>query len=180
MGKIIEFKDLNFEYSENIFFENFNMSINENDIVSLIGPSASGKTTLLKMLCHKLPNDACYYKGKCFKDIPVETLKKEIVVVFDLPVKENNIKNAILHYIKTLNLSDEFIEKQYEKIKKSFQLDELEGKQVSELSFRELYLIKILRYLIIEPSFLAIDSIFSLLDETNKKELIKYKSKKSM
>lgn len=174
MNKIIEFKDLNFEYSENIFFENFNMAINERDIVSLIGPSQSGKTTLLEMLCHKLPNNNCYYEGKCFKDLETELLRRKIIVIFDLPIKQENVKDELLYHIKKLNITDNEIKEKYEKLKKFFGLEFLENEPISKLSFRDLYLIKILRYLIFEPAFVAIDCIFSLLSSVNKRKVIDF------
>ena len=63
MGTIIEFRNTNFGYDNTNAFNDFNMQINDGDIVTLIGPGGSGKTTLLKMLCHKLPNNTCYYKS---------------------------------------------------------------------------------------------------------------------
>ena len=174
MEKIIEFKDLNFEFNDDTFFENFNMTIYKNDIVSLIGPSASGKTTLLKMLCHQLPNTNCYYNEQNFKDIAIETLKKEIIVVFDKPIKEENIKSELLYFIRKLNLSEDEINQKYNKIKEFFNLEELEETPIFELSCRDIYLLKILRYLIIEPKLIAIDCIFSLLSQEYKKLLIEY------
>ena len=174
MEKIIEFKNLNFEYSEEAFFEDFNMSINEKDIISLIGPSKSGKTTLLKMLCHKLPNDNCYYKGKCFKDFITDDLRSKIVVIFDKVTTEKTVKEELLKNFRWLNISSEEINQKYEKIIKAFNLEDLENKNISELSFREINLIKILRYLIIEPTFVAMDCIFSLLTDDNKRKLIDY------
>lgn len=174
MEKILEFKDLNFEYNDDLFFEDFNMSINEKDIISLIGPSKSGKTTLLKMLCHKLPNESCYYKGECFKDIPTDILRKEIVVVFDKQINEYTVKDELLQNLYKLNLSTEEINEKYTQIKDFFDLESIENKQISELSYKDIYLIKILRYLIIVPSIIAIDCIFSLLSESNKRKLIDF------
>lgn len=174
MEKIIEFKNLNFEYDEDAFFENFNMAINEQDIVSLIGPTSSGKTTLLKMLCHKLPNTECYYYGKNLSEIPIDTLRKKIIVIFDAPMHEIEAKQEILYYIKKLNITDEEIEKKYEKITATFDINKIGNTPISKLSYREICLIKILRYLIIEPTFLAIDCLFSYLTTTDKEALINY------
>ena len=173
MGKIIEIKNLNYEYGD-LAFESFNMSINEGDIVSLIGPSLSGKTTLLKMLCHKLPNEWCYFKGNSFKDISVNTLKREIVVVLDTKLNEYSVKLELLHYISQLDFSEKVIDEKYNKIITYFGLEMIENKPILELSYRDKVLIRILSYLIIEPSFLAIDCVFSLLSNTNKKRLIEY------
>ena len=62
MEKLIEFKKLYFAYDKDHAFEDFSMDINSKDIVTLIGTPASGKTTLLKLLCNRLPNEGLYYK----------------------------------------------------------------------------------------------------------------------
>ena len=174
MEKIIEFKNFNFEYNEDSFFENFNMAIDENDIISLVGPAASGKTTLLKILCHQLPNKECYYYGRSLSEIPIEILRKKIVVVFDKTIKESNVKSALLYYVQKLNLPEEEITTRYDKIIDTFDLNEIEKVPISELSYRDIYLIKILRYLIMQPAFLAIDCLFSYLTPSHKKALIDY------
>lgn len=174
MEKIIEFRNLNFEYDEDAFFEDFNLSISAKDIISLIGPAKSGKTTLLKMLCHKLPNDACYYKEESFQNIPSNILKKELVVVFDNPISEPDVKTALFTNLQKLDFTEDEMNIKYDKIKQFFSLDTIENKKIGELSYRDLYLIKILRYLIIEPRFIAIDCIFSILSPSNKRKVIDF------
>lgn len=174
MGKIIEFKNTNFAYNAASAFDDFNMSINEGDIVTLIGPSGSGKTTLLNMLCHKLPNDSCFYKGENFQSVSVEVLKREVVIVFDTPIKYDNVEKEIKRFLVMLGVGEEEIEKRYAKVKKMFNLENIEKDDIETLSYSDKYLVKILRYVIINPSFLAIDSIFSNLSDKNKEKLIKY------
>lgn len=180
MGKIIEFKDTNFGYNSTSSFTDFNMSINEGDIVSLIGPSGSGKTTLLKMLCHQLPNDTCFYKGDSFPTVNIEILKREVVIVFDHPVKYSNIEQEIKRYLVLLGVSSEEINKRYEKVRKMFNLESIEKDDFETLPTTAQYLVKILRYLIINPSFIAIDSIYANLSKTDKTNIIKYVKENKM
>lgn len=47
---MIELKEVNKRYNENIIFDNFSLNINDNEITTILGPSGCGKTTLLRMI----------------------------------------------------------------------------------------------------------------------------------
>jgi ABC-type bacteriocin/lantibiotic exporter with double-glycine peptidase domain len=48
---IVEFKNVSFGYSEDTLLKNINLSIKRGSKVAIIGESASGKSTLLKLIC---------------------------------------------------------------------------------------------------------------------------------
>ena len=51
MSSIIEFKDISKHYSDSDFsIDNFNLSVEKGDFVTMIGGSGCGKTTILKMI----------------------------------------------------------------------------------------------------------------------------------
>ncbi|KGQ20468.1 ABC transporter ATP-binding protein [Lysobacter dokdonensis DS-58] len=52
--KVIEAKDVDFEYGERVLVRDFSTTILRGDRVGLIGPNGSGKTTLLKLLLGQL------------------------------------------------------------------------------------------------------------------------------
>lgn len=174
MENIIEFKNTNFAYNNVNSFNDFNMEIATGDIVTLIGPSGSGKTTLLKMLCHQLPNDTCYYKGVKFSSCEVELLKKEVVVIFDTAFNCKTAKEEIIQYLYKLGLDESEIEERYEKICEKFKLQGIDEINPHTLAYKDAYLIKILRYLIIIPSFIAIDCILSNLSLEDKKRVFDF------
>jgi len=47
---MIELKNIDKKYDENIIFKEFSLNIEENEITTILGPSGCGKTTLLKMI----------------------------------------------------------------------------------------------------------------------------------
>ena len=47
---IIELKAISKKYNNNIILDNFNLSIKENEFLTLLGPSGCGKTTTLKII----------------------------------------------------------------------------------------------------------------------------------
>ncbi len=173
MEKIIEFKNTNFAYDNTNAFNDFGMEIMAGDIVTLIGPSGSGKTTLLKMLVHKLPNDTVYYKEKKIDTYPTRELQSQIVVVFDTPITLPPLAE-LKKYITKLGLTANEIDSRIDEFVKTFALDSFINKPIHQLSSEETYMIKILRYLIIKPEFLAIDTILPCVGQENAKKIFEY------
>ena len=171
MKKIIEIKNLNFAYEPDKRFDDFCLELYEGDIVSLIGPSGSGKTTLLKILCHKLPNESVYYDSVNVKTYSLDVLRENIVVVFDHPFNTKFIKDEISFYLKKLNRESGEITSKVNKYIEKFNLQEKTLTELNKLDYNTQTLIKILRYLIIEPKFIAIDCLFSGLNKKDKKIL---------
>ena len=174
MENILEFKNNNFAYNSTSCFSNFNMQIKKNDIISLVGPPNSGKTTLLKMICHKLPNDCIYLDNILIKQYNETELQKKLVVVFDLDFYTDNIHSELTYFLRKINLSESEINDRLDNISKYFTDLNIKDTSINGLPIQKRYLIKILRYAIINPLFLAIDEIFSLLSNSDKEILINY------
>lgn len=173
MKTIIKFENMNFGYNNTNSFTGFSMEIEEEDIITMIGTPGSGKTTLLKMICKQLPNDYLYYKDRNISSYDNTTLQKEIVVIFDLPFKKNTVREELEYFLNKIGYSKES-NVRIKEISKQFELDTLLDVELKELSYEEKYLIKILRYLIIKPRFIAIDNILSVLDKHYKKSIFTF------
>lgn len=171
MEKLIEFKGTNFAYNGSNAFNDFNMEIMSGDIVTLIGPTGSGKTTLLKMLVHKLPNDTVYYKGVPIKTCNLDEIRNNVVVIFDSPITSSTVGQELRRYVAKLGISDKEIGERIYELDKAFGINRIESVNPKNLSKEEEYLVKILRYLIIKPRFLAIDNILSNI---NKSDMTKF------
>lgn len=180
MEKLIEFRNTNFAYNNTNAFLDFNMEILEGDIVTLIGPSGSGKTTLLKMLCKRLQNDSLYYKGINIKNHDTSELQKEIIVIFDSPLTSQTVTMELKKYVTKIGLSDGEIDLRINEFNKFFGIENLEGVHPKDLTKKQAALIKILRYLIIKPKFLAIDNILSNLDTISIKKFFDYIKKNNI
>lgn len=174
MEKIIEIKDLNFAYNSTNAFNDFSMEIMKGDIVTLIGTSGSGKTTLLKVLCHQLPNNTVYFNERKISSYNVQDLQREIIVVFDTPVNSISVLQELKRYLVKLDFSKEDIEKRVEEIVKHFSLETIINEPIAQLPREKLYAIKLLRYLIVQPKFLAIDGILDCTGRDFKKIFFEY------
>lgn len=176
MEKIIEFKNTNFAYNATNAFNDFSMEIEKGDIVTLIGTSGSGKTTLLEMLINKLPNDSIYYKGKNIKNCSIEELKKNIVVIFDSPITSSLVRDELIKYAKKAGIPSDEIQTRLDELVQLFDLQTVLENKPKDLSKEMESLIKILRFLIIEPAFLALDCMLANLKEVTKKKFFGYAS----
>jgi ATP-binding cassette subfamily F protein uup len=56
--KVIEVKNINFSYQDNVVVADFSANIQRGDKIGLIGPNGVGKTTLLKLLLNELQPDS--------------------------------------------------------------------------------------------------------------------------
>lgn len=174
MKKLIEFRNTNFSYNSQNKFEDFCMDIESGDIVSLIGPSGSGKTTILKMLCHQLPNDTVYYDGNSINSYPINEIRRKVIVVFDEPFKKVTIEDELIQYLGVCDLTHLEKQEQVRQIIDYFDLKDAQGKNINTLSLNQKNLIKILKYLIIEPEFIAIDCLLSSLNYDTKARVIEF------
>lgn len=70
-------------------FRDFNLSISENQFLSIVGSNGSGKTTLLNLICGNLPIDsgAIYLKDKCINKLAEYQRSAHIGRVFQDPSK---------------------------------------------------------------------------------------------
>lgn len=94
MQSKIVIKDLNFYYNEKQVIHDFNLNINANEILALLGPANSGITTLLRSL-NRLSdiNPETHMKGDILldgknirdNDVNVTELRRRVGMVFDVP-----------------------------------------------------------------------------------------------
>jgi phosphate transport system ATP-binding protein len=94
MKKKIEIKDLSIRYGSNHVIENLNLDIHENEVLAIIGPANSGKSSLLKALNRmtdfngevKLSGDILLDGESIYKDEDSTFLRRRIGMVSPLPV----------------------------------------------------------------------------------------------
>lgn len=153
-----------------------NVSIELNGIITnVIGPTNSGKTTLLKKLCHILPNDDIYIDGIKIKEYDITFLKNNLVVVFDDNEYNSEYVSEELYFnLHELGYRLDEINKKITEIADYFNITNLLDRDISSLTMEERILIKILSYLIIKPKILAFDNLFGYLSEKQVNKILKY------
>ena len=100
MPKLIEFVNIDKAFKTHKILDNLNLSINQGDLIGLIGKSGEGKTTLLRVLIgfYKIDSGSIIFKDK---DITKKTSLIRDVVGFctqdnsfypELSIEENRSK----------------------------------------------------------------------------------------
>lgn len=189
---ILEIKNLNISYKEKDILKDVNLSIEENEIICIMGNSGSGKSTFISALNGFLSENGGTYTGdilfydKNIKNFDKLELRKNIATLFqdakpfDLSI-EKNLLYPLEYYYGKIKDKDEIIKKLlvdvnlYEEIK-----DKLKSSP-KNLSGGQRQRLCIARMLIANPKILIFDEPCSSLDEQNSifiEKLIKELSKK--
>jgi len=182
---ILKVKNVNKYFGKNLVLNNISFNIDNGNIVSVIGPSGAGKTTLIrcindledidkgkitisdKVLVDKSGN----YKAKG-KDLKI--IKKDISMVFQnfnlfphMSVLENIIYSPIKVYLRD---KKEILEKAYEILKK-LGLENKKNNYPFELSGGQKQRVAIARVLILNPKLICFDEPTSALDPVLRNEI---------
>ena len=174
---MIELKDINVTYKNNIILDNVNLNINDGEIVSIIGPSGSGKSTLIRTINHLvIPT-----KGKIIIDgielneNNIDKIRQNVGMVFqqfELFPHLNVLDNIILAPVTLKKMGkDEAKEKAFELLKR-VNLEDKAYSYPSSLSGGQKQRIAIARALIMNPKIMLFDEPTSALDPEMVKEVL--------
>ena len=183
---LIETQNLKKSYQQlngNItLFNNLNLKIKQGDLVAVVGPSGSGKSSLLHLLALLDEPTKGHIKinniltNKFTDEKKDETRRKNISIIF----QENNLLNdftAIENVMMPLIIRSENVEnakKKAEKILKEVKIFDRAQHFPSELSGGEQQRVAIARALIAETNLILADEPTGNLDYKTSKEIFSY------
>lgn len=176
-GKIIV-KDLNIYYGEERALKDVNFSIHDKEILGIIGPANSGKTSFLRALNrlsdldhHERVSGKILLSGKdIFREMDAEDVRRRIVMVFALPIPlpmsifDNVAYGPRRHGIKNRKKLGGIVEKS---LKEAYLWDEVKDRLSSsamKLSGGQQQRLCIARTLAVEPEVILYDEPCSGLD----------------
>ncbi len=83
----IEYRNLTFSYNGRANLRNINLKINAGQTVGVVGPTASGKTTLVSLIgrLHPVPRNSLFIDGIDINDWDLKTLRSQIGFVAQEP-----------------------------------------------------------------------------------------------
>jgi D-methionine transport system ATP-binding protein len=135
---------------------------------ALIGATGSGKTTFLRLL-NRLTDPSVgtiFLNGKNIQDIPIQTLRRRIMLVPQEPsLLGMTVTEAIVYPLTLQNFTQSEIDLRSQKWFEKLQIDrKLLNRSELELSLGQRQWIAIARALMMEPEILLLDEPTSALD----------------
>lgn len=177
MSNILEIKNLNFKYNKTTIFKDFNLSIEEGKFVSIAGNNTSGKTTLIKLICGILPSKESITVGYSYVDDKrIKDHTKDFGVVFGNKLERfifEDVYKEMAFPLENLNIEVKEIEKRILEISSLFKINKLLDKKIKDLNMSEKQTLLIAIALLHNPKILLLDNAFSMMNKTQKKEIIK-------
>ena len=170
-SNFLEINHLSKSFGTNVVLKDVNMTIKPGEVVSIIGSSGSGKSTILRCinLLEEPSGGQIMVEGKDVTkgEIDIKVLRKEIGMVFqsfNLFENMNVLKNCIIGQIKVLGLDKEKATEIALKNLKAVGMDPYIHAKPSQLSGGQKQRVAIARALSMNPKCLLFDEPTSALD----------------
>ena len=175
----VEFENVCFSYREDEpIIDNLSFKIRPGEHIALVGPTGSGKTTLIRLLCrlYEPQKGNIFIDGINIKNIPIESLRKQLgVVLQDTFLFSGNVAD-------NLRLDSSVDNKRLEEICSELGLNNLLRKlpngletyireRGGNLSSGERQLLSIARVAIRDPKVLIMDEATAFMDPSTEATL---------
>jgi putative glutamine transport system ATP-binding protein len=168
---IIEFREVNKFFGDFQVLEDINLSVDEGEVVVVIGPSGSGKSTLLRCIngLEEISSGEIIVDGIRVGDdkTNLNTLRTEIGMIFqqfNLYPHMTVAENIKLAPVKVKGVSNREANERCERLLEQVGISEQTGKYPESLSGGQQQRVAIARGLAMEPKIMLFDEPTSALD----------------
>lgn len=168
---ILEVRNIHKSFGENEVLKGIDFSVNEGEVITIIGSSGSGKSTLLRCLnLLEEPNSGeIFFEGKNVldKNVDQNNHRKNLGMVFqqfNLFDNMNVLKNCTIGQIKVLKKSQKDAEEKAKYYLNLVGMHAFQNAKPSQLSGGQKQRVAIARALAMEPKVLLFDEPTSALD----------------
>ena len=165
---MLELKNISKKFKDRQILSDFNLTIEENKILAIVGPSGGGKTTLLRMLAglEKIDSGEIIYNGE---SLPIDELEKRnllgfVFQDFQLFPHLTVLENLVLSPINTMNMSRSDAEKKAITLLNKLGLEKQVNNYPISLSGGQKQRVALARAMMIEPKIIGYDEPTSALD----------------
>lgn len=182
---LIELKNVSFTYMPNTplaqrALKNVNFSVEAGEFVGLIGPTGSGKSTLvqhLNGLLEPLEGEVLVEGKRMGEEVSPLLVRRKVGLVFQFPENqlfEETVSRDVAFGLRNLGWAEDEIEKRVRSVLEMVELDYYEFKDRSPftLSGGEMRRVAIAGVLAMNPSCLILDEPTSGLDSIGKREIL--------
>lgn len=165
MGRL-ELSNLTIGYGREPLFQGLSLSVENGELVSLLGPSGAGKTTILNTIAGLLKPGAgdILLDGVAVTGLPAE--KRDIVLIFQKPLlfPFMDVAENIGFGLRMLGIKGPEAKRRINEMVELTGLEGLEHRQVHQISGGQQQRVALARGLVIRPSVLLLDEPLSNLD----------------
>ena len=180
VDKLFEAKNISFSYDGERIFEDISFSIERGDVLCILGPNGTGKTTLIKCLngLHDVDSGEILVNGKNIRKLSFSEISKHIGYIPQSHVPSfpfTVMDVVIMGRAPYLNLTDSPKEKDILialNSLKTLGIENLKDKEYTNLSGGERQLVFLARVLCQQPDILILDEPTSHLDFGNQIKLL--------
>lgn len=174
---MLELKNISKQFGQKKIFDHFNLTIEDGKILSLVGPSGGGKTTLLRMLAglEKIDSGEIIYNGEVVPINHLETLNLLGFVFqdFQLFPHLSVLDNLTLSPVKTMGMTKEAAKEKAVTLLQRLGLGEHADAYPYSLSGGQKQRVALARAMMIDPQIIGYDEPTSALDPELRQEVEK-------
>lgn len=169
----IEVKNVTKKFGAVAAVNNVNFSVNEGELMALLGPSGGGKTTVLRMIAGlEVPTTGdILIGGKRVNDLSVQERNIGFVFQHYALFKSMNVFKNIAFGLKIKKWKRKDIKERVAELLKLFDLEGLEKRYPHQLSGGQRQRVAIARALAPKPGVLLLDEPFGAVDAKIRQEL---------
>ena len=165
---MLELKNISKKFKDRQILSDFNLTVEKNKILAIVGPSGGGKTTLLRMLAglEKIDSGEIIYNGE---SLPIDELEKRnllgfVFQDFQLFPHLTVLENLVLSPIKTMNMEKNDAEKKAIELLEKLGLEKQINNYPTSLSGGQKQRVALARAMMINPKIIGYDEPTSALD----------------
>ena len=165
---MLELKNISKKFKDKEILSNFNLKVEENKILAIVGPSGGGKTTLLRMLAglESIDSGEIIFNGE---NLPLNELEKRnllgfVFQDFQLFPHMTVLENLVISPIQTMGIKKDETEAKAIKLLEQLGLEKHYKSYPYSLSGGQKQRVALARAMMIEPKIIGYDEPTSALD----------------
>lgn len=165
---MLELKNISKKFKDKAILSNFNLKVEENKILAIVGPSGGGKTTLLRMLAglESIDSGEIILNGE---NLPLNELEKRnllgfVFQDFQLFPHMTVLENLVISPIQTMGINKDEAEAKAIKLLEQLGLENHSESYPHSLSGGQKQRVALARAMMIEPKIIGYDEPTSALD----------------